>query len=746
MSQKSLVKNLMQNSKEILAKPNGITLEQHVSDVMSEALCLLENIPATQNKYKEIVGKELAARLLKICEWHDDGKKKEPWQSACQKDYNIYRDSGSKFCDGKNIRNCGVRHEFYSVKIHKGSNLPMSCISAIVAHHKKLGFKYEERWEELGFKDLWNEIRRESQNVIEQNDLRVSSPKFYEFAGLRGLLQLADHRASAKEDGCFVPKIAQFSYKFPHKEKRGIQLLIEKNYDNDFLLVRAPTGAGKTDASLLWASYQIQNKRADRLVIAMPTRFTSNALAVSVAETLSDTGLYHSSAWFTRFHEDVKQGLLDIEEASKYHEFARLLQTPITVCTIDHLLTALTLTREDHHLISFSLANSCLVIDEADFYDDFTQSNILAMLKILRQWSVPVLLMSASLPESVIKDYQKIGYDVKSILEDKTDENRIRFRVNQLCDYTEVEEIDDILEQMIGRGCGIVYANTIEHALRFYEWFEKRLENKDQVVLYHSRFTEPDKKDIEETLIKMLGKDAWLNKSASGFAILTQIGEMSVNISADIMISEICPIDRLIQRAGRLCRFDKEIVGELYVVCPQNNGKIYLAPYGTYDKKKKDWVTSMALKNTIRNIECKSYSSKQLISVLNEVYKVNSAKSLLATENAKMLNNYFMWNWLINPKQELDTEENETMFWKSRDIDGQTIVFVECPKTKDFQNYLSFEAWKISKAIEIPIYLLKKAKKKHVLDLVKIQIKGDEENIWCIRKGFYFKDKGFLVV
>src|SRR5690606_9889676 len=104
-------------------------------------------------------------------------------------------------------------------------------------------------------------------------------------------------------------------------------------------------------------------------------------------------------AWFTKFHEEVRSGQLKKKDAQKVHEFARLLQTPVTVCTIDHLLIALTLTREDHHLITFNLANSCLVIDEADFYDEFTQANILVLLEILKYWNVPVLLMSASLPD-----------------------------------------------------------------------------------------------------------------------------------------------------------------------------------------------------------------------------------------------------------------------------------------------------------------------------------------------------------
>src|SRR5699024_10924708 len=157
-----------------------------------------------------------------------------------------------------------------------------------------------------------------------------------------------------------------FNYEFPHSKKRNVQKLIDLYWDDDLLLIRAPTGSGKTDASLLWASRQIENHRAERLIIAMPTRFTSNALAINITESLSDTGLYHSSAWFTEFQKKIDSKQIEVKKAKKIHEFGRLLLTPVTVCTIDHLLMSLTLTREDHHLIAFNLANSCLVIDEAD--------------------------------------------------------------------------------------------------------------------------------------------------------------------------------------------------------------------------------------------------------------------------------------------------------------------------------------------------------------------------------------------
>src|SRR5690606_19833344 len=234
-----------------------------------------------------------------------------------------------------------------------------------------------------------------------------------------------------------------------------------------------------------------------------------NALSISVAENLSKIGLYHSSAWFNVLQGKIETGKMSRTDASKEHEFARLLQTPVTVCTIDHLLMALTLTREDHHLITFNLANSCLVIDEADFYDNFTQANILVLLEMLKYWNVPILLMSASLPDSVLSDYQKIGYPVTEIKEDNIDQkeySRSRFEIKSTVTCELPSDIENLLQNCLLKGNAIIYANTVDRAMEFLNWFEGKGIN---TCLYHSRFTEPDKMEKEKTLIQMLGRDAW---------------------------------------------------------------------------------------------------------------------------------------------------------------------------------------------------------------------------------------------
>lgn len=745
----------------ILAKPSGITLEQHALDVMSEGRAILLHCPSAQHKYQEMANRSLGDRVSFICQYHDLGKEIPQWQIACQKDYEAFRkwsesNIPNSYQDyviavgytntGLFIRKSGVRHEFHSVQAIKGDCFPIK--SAIAAHHGKLNFTNEDKWASNGINGFVTQLRKLSNELSESEEsdkLEKIAKMQYEYSALRGLLQFADHRASAKEDGEYVPNLTSFFYSFPHPQKRPVQQIIERCWDRDLLLLRAPTGAGKTDASLLWASLQIENKRADRLVVAMPTRFTSNALAVNVTQTMSETGLYHSSAWYSRFQADVIEGNINKRYAEKEHELARLLETPVTVCTIDHLLMALTLTREDHHLITFNLANSCVVIDEADFYDDFTQANILVLLELLKYWKVPVLMMSASLPESTLEHYKRIGFIEPRIEEDKSDGDRKRFEISRIQRYSSVDDIEAFLYEMMTTGSGIIYANTVDRVFELSQWFDKHGFN--DTIIYHSRFTEPDKKDKEEELINALGKVAWEEGRQHGIAILTQIGEMSINISADIMLSDLCPIDRLTQRAGRLCRFDKNKVGKLYVVVPVKDNVLYPAPYGTFDKKTASWVPCASLNLTLNLLECKNYSSNDLVKLLNKVYADSSEFSARAIENANNLKDYFMFNWLIGSKEMVQADDDSTNFWSSRNIPPQGSVFITDEASLSFNSYSQFNEWKLSNSIEVPLYLIEQGIKKYgTIRKIENVLIDDEENITIYAQvGCYNKGNGLNI-
>ena len=752
-----------------LAKPTGVLLEDHIRNLLSEAEQILATRPFVTSKYRKRTGEDFSLLLKQSARWHDEGKKHKKWQDACQKDFEEYQRTGKN--QGQNLQRANIRHELASLecmyRLNAKVSLPVK--AAVAAHHAKLSHRFRERWwcqpEHPEFKKFWKEFAFEGSTlrISERGDFEKAIIKRYCVDGPRGWLQLIDHRASAFEQNEPLPPLVAFSYQFPHDEKRGVQHIIEDLWEEPFSILRAPTGAGKTDAALLWAQHQIEAGRADHLVIAMPTRFTANALAISAAENLSATGLYHSSAWYQRLKDKNSPTLTEKRFIDKEQELARKLEAPCTVTTIDHLCICLTGTREDHHAIFFGLANACLVIDEADFYDGFTQQNIVVLLRALRELEVPVLLMSATVPESAKELYLDSGFSISKIHEDNSDDERIRCVIKRHGEVEKPDNIADLLQRALDGEPTIIYANTVARAQAYFQWFKSR-DSKD-IVLYHSRFTEPHKVEKEDNLREMLGSEAWKNGKQHGVAILTQIGEISVNISADLMISDLCPIDRLAQRAGRLSRFDnrkghvEHVVGELFIVEPYyinkktNELDFYPAPYGSY---KNGWEMTEVLSKSNELLFEGEYAAKTFVDLVNLLYPVVADMEPHVRDNRRALEDCVITNWLILPAEQAEGDDDHTMNWRSRDVPTQYTIYADYESDifMDSEeviphNKTELREWEIRHGVNIYAYEFNYAVENGLLKPVHFMI-GEEpvERLVVLpqhydkERGLNFKDEG----
>ena len=209
------------------------------------------------------------------------------------------------------------------------------------------------------------------------------------------------------------------------------------------------------------------------------------------------------------------------------------------------------------------------------------------------------------------------------------------------------------------------------------------------------------------------------------------------------MISEICPIDRLMQRAGRLCRFDNT-VGEMYVLIPYKDSVLYPAPYGSYSQSEKSWIPCNALLATINILKCDIYSAQDLVNILNQVYAEEVVFSVMAQTNAKALKQMFINNWLINPVERWNEDDTHSNSWSSREIEPQGIVFVIKPECSHFCNYSEYMEFVLLHSISLPMYLLDKGRKEHRIDSTcRISIGSNEPIlINVIREGFYEFDIG----
>jgi CRISPR-associated endonuclease/helicase Cas3 len=454
----------------------------------------------------------------------------------------------------------------------------------------------------------------------------------------------------------------------------------------------------------------------------MPTRFTSNSLAIDLEASVGQTGLYHSSAWQGHYREK-SDGDEQQKKAEELHRMARLLATPVTVCTIDHLLLALTGTREEHHTIFYHLCNSCLVLDEADFYDPFVQSNIRLLLKVCHQFDVPVLIMSATVPDAA-----QSFYDIPKLQDVNESDSREKCRIINAGKAEGPDDIQHLLNEVSTadhKGV-IVYANTVHRALAYHDWF--RNNTSMETILYHSRFTERDKSRIEKKLLNNLGKTSQEaeNENNGCIAVMTQIGEMSLNISAPVMVSDLCPYDRLAQRAGRLGRFNHSSVGTLHVVTPVKDGDLYPAPYGDFDNETSEWQPGEPLVKTNELLEFRPHSPQDFVRKVEEVYPTPEAfcsASSAATDNRERLKQHLEEEWLIVAPKQPDEDTGSTGEWQSRNIPPQVTVLTERPDS--FESYAEYRHFVEFKGVSCPAYHVDIGKRLNRVQTVTFHM-GDE--------------------
>ena len=662
-----------------LAKTNPpLTLQEHTEDVVAEAECILARL-RYHVKYDRLTGASLRERLLRAAVHHDKGKGHPRWQHCAH--------SGS-------LREVGLRHELASLRMVEQNGISLTSPEqvAIGAHHNKLSWKHKERWVNGGpgydsHEGQWQTMRKLQRNGRRDDFSRLVKRR-YEYDVVRGLLQLADRRASQIEapDAPDPLPLRPFRYHFPHDEKLPVQEAAVHHADEPTLALRSETGSGKTAAALLWAREQVRNQRARRAIIALPTRFTASSL---VADTEADvtSGLYHSSAWQTLEDEDRLFEKLSL---------ARQFLYPLTVTTIDQVLSCLTGRREEDHLRFANLAHSALIIDECDFYDDVVQANIEYMMAALRELDVPVLVMSATLPDAHLGVYFPEQESTPDPVDTTTADTSVEIASKR--DVEVVEEATWMQEIVREAPRMILYANTVGRAAKYYELADSI---RDDVVLYHSRFTEPHKAKKEDRIRSMLGENG-----DEGIAVMTQIGEMSLNISAPVMVSEVCPIDRLAQRTGRMSRFS-DADGTLHLIRPLRDGTLYPAPYGHLNPGV-GWAASDALLNTDDQLEQGDRLTKiDFRERTNAVYDETLTFSDEAKHNQEALDDEFRHHWLIGPKSTRDEEDTETARWSSRIIGPQTEVFVsESRLQAQYDDYYAFERATTTHTVSVPTYRL----------------------------------------
>ena len=380
---------------------------------------------------------------------------------------------------------------------------------------------------------------------------------------------------------------------YPFQKKLG-------QTDAPNVVLFAPCGRGKTEGALLWFLHQRAIGNCDRLVIAMPTQVTSNAMRERLSKIFGENavGLYHGRS-LLEHRELVQLQLLQTadnddldphleQKLSRSENFwSEVFAKPITVTTVDHLLYSFVHGFRQADFALGNLQTSAIVFDEVHYYDRRMLSELRELFHLLRQLSIPHLIMSGTLPsflvsEAHLDDYEQITDDkglqfVPFILR-KREEPLFLIAKNDSKIVPNPDAVKEVLDGFKHGLCQFIIVNTVYKAQQFYrslrKWLGEEAVHDKRLWCLHSRFCYAHRREKEKQLLQLLSCGM-----RPLILVATQVIEVSLDISCDRMITELAPIDALGQRAGRLHRGARRPNGHELVVFTINEPQPYCLPH-----------------------------------------------------------------------------------------------------------------------------------------------------------------------
>ncbi len=374
------------------------------------------------------------------------------------------------------------------------------------------------------------------------------------------------------------------------------------------VMIEASMGEGKTEAALYLADYFQHQASAGGFYIGLPTQATSNAMFQRVQDFLRkrypqemiNLTLSHSAA---ALKEEYQQTICRLEEvydsegrvmASEWHTARkRSLLSPYGVGTLDQALMGVV--RSRHQFVRlFGLAGRTVILDEIHAYDLYTGTLLERFLEWLALLGSPVIALSATLPKStregLLRAYGQGSGEVTPELP-PTPYPRITALSNrvliarsfpasphvcrslQLRWVSDREWVQTLPGLLQAGGCVAVICSTVARAQEVYDWLKPHFIPDQELGLFHGRFLFTDRERIEEICLAKFGKDG--DRPHRYVLVATQVIEQSLDVDFDLMISDLAPVDLLLQRSGRLHRHTRKHRPEslksptLWIVNPQ---------------------------------------------------------------------------------------------------------------------------------------------------------------------------------
>lgn len=387
-------------------------------------------------------------------------------------------------------------------------------------------------------------------------------------------------------------------------EPRQLQTLVDRLPQHAGLtLIEAPTGSGKTETAVAQAWRLLDAGLAESIVFALPTQATANAMLKRL-ERLStllfgtpEVVLAHGNARFNRDFAELRSRALTAQgqdeawaECSAWlaQSRKRAFLGQVGVCTIDQVLTSV-LPIKHRFIRGFGLGRSVLIVDEVHAYDTYMYGLLKHVLKAQKAAGGSALLLSATLPGRQRRELlaswaehentgnpplgktaqqgsispESLPYPLVTCCDQRIQFFDLNDQPDQLPKPRDVAietyvskamQADEALLLRIceaaGRGANVVLVlNLVADAQKITRRLREMTECP--VHLFHARYTFQHRQTIEQSVLELFGDEAI---SRGQILVATQVVEQSLDVDFDWMITQLCPVDLLFQRLGRLHR------------------------------------------------------------------------------------------------------------------------------------------------------------------------------------------------
>ncbi len=371
-------------------------------------------------------------------------------------------------------------------------------------------------------------------------------------------------------------------------------------------------GSGKTEAAL-WLAYRlITTGRARGMYFGLPTRITSDRIYRRVLEFLAGVNqgtveprLVHGHAWLRdmpavrpswRDARDNEEARAAADASMQWFASTRCgLLAPFAVGTVDQALLGMVAAKW-FFVRQFALAGKVVVLDEVHSYDVYTGALISHLIQRLRELHATPVILSATLtgkqraellgvpslakkkdapyPALTIKSAR--GRSRSLLIGESPEEKAIQIKTLAVPDFDTIPAVVAEAVRLAGQGLNVVWIrNTVRHAQEAYRALKGEKQGDGfEVGLLHSRFPAFQRSSypelsLDELKKRYLHEECWLwmlgkpepprgdARPKGCVLVATQIVEQSVDIDADVMITDLAPTDMVLQRLGRLHRHDR---------------------------------------------------------------------------------------------------------------------------------------------------------------------------------------------